>query len=345
VTEALAVEVRGLVKRFGGQVTAVDALDLSVRPGEIYGLLGPNGAGKTTTLRMLLGLVRPTAGLIRILGAPPGSPAGLSRVGSMGETAFYPFLSGRDNLRAAARRRSVSDARVDAVLETAGLAARGRDRVAGYSLGMKQRLGVAMALLKDPELLILDEPSNGLDPVGQLEMQRLIRDLGTGGRTILLSSHDMREVEELCGRVAVIGGGRMLFEGTPGQLRGQARLWVRAEPADRAAAVIAGLSGLEGAERAGELLSLALRDQGSDQGSDQGPDDQGRSQAAAVNRRLVEAGLEVSEVRTERRPLRDVFVELTGGRTGGADSLRRPATRRLRRSRPGPSGRGPGAGG
>jgi ABC-type multidrug transport system ATPase subunit len=336
VTEALAVEVRGLVKRFGGQVTAVDALDLSVRPGEIYGLLGPNGAGKTTTLRMLLGLVRPTAGLIRILGAPPGSPAGLSRVGSMGETAFYPFLSGRDNLRAAARRRSVSDARVDAVLETAGLAARGRDRVAGYNLGMKQRLGVAMALLKDPELLILDEPSNGLDPVGQLEMQRLIRDLGTGGRTILLSSHDMREVEELCGRVAVIGGGRMLFEGTPGQLRGQARLWVRAEPADRAAAVIAGLSGPDGAERAGELLSLALRDQGPDQG---------RSQAAAVNRRLVEAGLEVSEVRTERRPLRDVFVELTGGRTGGADSLRRPATRRLRRSRPGPSSRAPGAGG
>jgi ABC-2 type transport system ATP-binding protein len=336
VTDALAVEVRGLVKRFGGQVTAVDALDLSIRPGEIYGLLGPNGAGKTTTLRMLLGLVRPTAGLIRVLGAPPGDPAGLSRVGSMGETAFYPFLSGRDNLRAAARRRGVSDARVDAVLATAGLAARGSDRVAGYSLGMKQRLGVAMALLKDPELLILDEPSNGLDPVGQLEMQRLIRDLGAGGRTILLSSHDMREVEELCGRVAVIGGGRMLFEGTPGQLRGQARLWVRAEPADRAAAVIAGLSGLEGAERAGELLSLALRDQGPDQG---------RSQAAAVNRRLVEAGLEVSEVRTERRPLRDVFVELTGGRTGGADSLRRPATRRLRRSRPGPSGRGPGAGG
>jgi ABC-type multidrug transport system ATPase subunit len=340
VTDALAVEVRGLVKRFGDRVTAVDGLDLSVRPGQIYGLLGPNGAGKTTTLRMLLGLVRPTAGLIRVLGAPPGGPAGLGRVGSMGETAFYPFLSGRDNLRAAGRRRGVPDARVDAVLELAGLAARAGDRVSGYSLGMKQRLGVAMALLKDPDLLILDEPSNGLDPVGQLEMQRLIRDLATGGRTILLSSHDMREVEELCERVAVIGGGKLLFEGTPAQLRGQARLWVRAEPADQAAAVLARLSGLEGAERAGELLSLAMRDQGPDQGPDQG-----RGQAAAVNRRLVEAGLEVSEVRTERRPLRDVFVELTGGRTGGADSLRRPATRRLRRSRPGPSGRGPGAGG
>jgi ABC-type multidrug transport system ATPase subunit len=321
VTEALAIEVRGLVKRFGDRVTAVDGLDLSVSPGQIYGLLGPNGAGKSTTLRMLLGLVRPTAGLIRVLGASPGDPAGLSRVGSMGETAFYPFLSGRDNLRAAARRRGVPHARVEQALHTAGLAARARDRVSGYSLGMKQRLGVAMALLKDPELLILDEPSNGLDPVGQLEMQRLIRDLGTGGRTILLSSHDMREVEELCGRVAVIGGGRLLFEGTPAELRGQARLWVRAEPAEQAAAVIAGLSGLDGVERAGELLSLALRDQSP-------------GQAAAVNRYLVEAGLEVSEVRTERRPLRDVFVELTGGRTGGADSLRRPAARRRRRRRP-----------
>jgi ABC-type multidrug transport system ATPase subunit len=325
VTDALAVEVRGLVKRFGDRVTAVDGLDLSVRPGQIYGLLGPNGAGKTTTLRMLLGLVRPTAGLVRVLGAPPGAPAGLRRVGSMGETAFYPFLSGRDNLRAAARRRGLPDARVAAVLEVAGLTARAGDRVAGYSLGMKQRLGVAMALLKDPELLILDEPSNGLDPVGQLEMQRLIRDLGTDGRTILLSSHDMREVEELCERVAVIGGGRMLFEGTPRQLRGQARLWVRAEPTERAAAVIAGLSGLEGVERAGELLSLALVEK---EGREESP-----SQAATVNRRLVEAGLEVSEVRTERRPLRDVFVELTGGRTGGADSLRRPRRRRLRRAR------------
>ena len=301
MTDALAVEVRGLVKRFGDRVTAVDGLDLSVRPGQVYGLLGPNGAGKTTTLRILLGLVRPTAGLIRVLGAPPGSPAGLGRVGSMGEIAFYPFLSGRDNLRAAARRRGLPDARVEEVLGTAGLTARARDRVDGYSLGMKQRLGVAMALLKDPELLILDEPSNGLDPVGQLEMQRLIRDLGTGGRTILLSSHDMREVEELCGRVAVIGGGRLLFEGTPGQLRGQARLWVRA---------------------AGELLSLALRDESPEKS---------QSQAAAVNRHLVEAGLEVSEVRTERRPLRDAFVELTGGRTGGADSVRRPAPRRRRR--------------
>ena len=343
MTDAPAVEVRGLVKRFGDRVTAVDGLDLSVRPGEIYGLLGPNGAGKTTTLRMLLGLVRPTAGLIRVLGTKPGDPAGLARVGSMGEIAFYPFLSGRDNLRAAARRRSVPDARVDEVLATAGLAARAGDKVSGYSLGMRQRLGVAMALLKDPELLILDEPSNGLDPIGQVEMQRLITQLGQGGRTILLSSHDMREVEELCGRVAVIGGGRLLFEGTPGELRGQARLWLRAEPAERAAEVLAGLSGLEGAERTGELLSLALTEDGLNTGglNTGGLNADGRAQAAAVNRELVQAGLQVSEVRTERRPLRDVFLELTGGRTGGADSLR-PARRSRRK--PARRGRGPGPG-
>jgi ABC-2 type transport system ATP-binding protein len=243
----LAVEVSGLVKRFGDRVTAVDGLDLAVRPGEIYGLLGPNGAGKTTALRMLLGLVRPTAGLIRVLGEVPGSRSALTRVGSMGETAFYPFLSGRDNLRAAARRRGLPGPRVDTVLAAAGLTARQHDRVAGYSLGMKQRLGLAMALLGDPELLILDEPSNGLDPIGQLEMHRRIRELGARGRTILLSSHDMREVEELCARVGIIGGGRLLIEGTPAELRGP-----------------------------------------------------------------------------ERRPLRDVFIELTGGRTGGADSLRSP---------------------
>ena len=313
-----AVEVHRLVKRFGGRVAAVDGLDLSVRRGETYGLLGPNGAGKTTTIRMLLGLVRPDAGVIRVLGLPPGDPAGLRRVGAMGETAFYPFLSGRDNLRAAARRCRVPDARVETVLGVAGLTARAGDRVSGYSLGMRQRLAVAAALLKNPELLILDEPSSGLDPAGQLEMHRLIRELAGQNRTIVLSSHDMREVEELCSRVAIIAGGRMLAEGSPEQLRGRARLWVRAEPAGQAAAVAAGLGLAAG--WSGELLGLVLPEPGP-------------GRAAAVNRQLVEAGLAVSELRTRRRPLREVFLELTGGRSGGADSLRPPAGRRRRRGR------------
>jgi ABC-type multidrug transport system ATPase subunit len=318
VAAEFAVEVHRLVKRFGGRVAAVDGLDLSVRRGETYGLLGPNGAGKTTTIRMLLGLVRPDAGVIRVLGLPPGDPAGLRRIGAMGETAFYPFLSGRDNLRAAARRCRVPDARVETVLGVAGLAARAGDRVSGYSLGMRQRLAVAAALLKNPELLILDEPSSGLDPAGQLEMHRLIRELAGQNRTIVLSSHDMREVEELCSRVAIIAGGRMLAEGSPEQLRGQARLWVRAEPAGQAAAVAAGLGLAAG--RSGELLSLVLPEPGA-------------GRAATVNRQLVEAGLAVSELRTRRRPLREVFLELTGGRSGGADSLRPPAGRRKRRGR------------
>jgi len=331
----LVVEARGLVKRFGEYLTAVDGLDLSIGTGETYGLLGPNGAGKTTTMRMLLGLVWPTSGQVRVLGLPPGDPAGLRRLGAMGETAFYPFLSGRDNLRSAARRTGISDSRVDAVLDQVALAERGRDPVATYSLGMRQRLGVAAALLKDPQLLILDEPSSGLDPIGQLEMRRVIRELGSGGRTIMLSSHDMDEVEQLCGRVGVISGGRMLAEGTPEQLRGEARLWVRAEPAREAAVIAASLTDVEHVELSAGMLSLAVREACP-------------ARAAAINCQLVGAGLAVSEVRTARRSLREVFLELTGGRTGGADSVRRPSRShrgaalgfgRTRRRRPARKGR------
>jgi ABC-type multidrug transport system ATPase subunit len=308
----LAVEARRVVKRYGASVVAVDGLDLCIEQGEVYGLLGPNGAGKTTAIRMLLGLVRPSAGLIRVLGRPPGAPSCLRRVGAMGETAFYPFMSGRDNLRAAARRSGVGDARVDTVLAEVALSARAGDPVGTYSFGMKQRLGVALALLKDPALLILDEPSNGLDPVGQLDMRQLIRTLSSGGRTIVLSSHDMSEVEQLCGRVGIISGGRILAEGSPDQLRGAPRLRVRAEPAAEAAELAAALAEVDHTELADGTLTLGLA-----QGQGSGP-----AQAAAVNRQLVGAGLEVSEVRWTRRSLQEVFLKLTGRRTGGADSVR-----------------------
>lgn len=315
----LAIEARGVVKRFGADVLALDGLNLRIEAGETYGLLGPNGAGKTTALLMLLGLVRPTAGSIRVLGRRPGDPVMLRQTGAMGETAFYPFLSGRDNLRVAARRCGVADARVDAVLGQVSMAARAGDPVATYSYGMRQRLGVAAAILKDPRLLILDEPSNGLDPAGQLDMRELIRGLGGGGRTIVLSSHDMDEVEQLCDRVGIIGSGRLLAEDTPGRLRGSAELRVRARPADEAAAVAVGLAGVDHAGLSDGVLALAMADVASDR-------------AAAVNRGLVEAGLEVSEVRAVRRPLREVFLELTGRRTGGADSVRQRAGRRARRA-------------
>jgi ABC-2 type transport system ATP-binding protein len=312
----LAVEVSDLVKRYGRDVVAVDGLDLAIEVGETYGLLGPNGAGKTTTLRILSGLVRPTSGLVRVLGHPAGHAAGLVRVGVMGETAFYPFLSGRDNLRAVARRCGIADRRVDDVLDLVGMSMRGVDRFSTYSLGMKQRLGVAAALLKDPALLILDEPSNGLDPAGQVEMRSLIRSLSKSGRTIVLSSHDMDDVEQLCGRVGVIGGGRMLAEGTPSQLRGPARLWLQADPPRRSAVVAGGLTGVADARLSEGRLSLTL-------------DVAGPVQAADVNRELVLAGLRVSDVRMQQRPLADAFLELTAGRTGGSDSVRRDAQRTL----------------
>jgi ABC-2 type transport system ATP-binding protein len=290
------IETRGLTKRFGDAIVAVDGLDLRVRRGEVYGFLGPNGAGKSTTLRMLLGLVRPTAGRAGVLGAPPGSRAGLARTGALVEgPGFYPYLSGADNLRVLAGHAGVAPARVDAVLAQAGLSDRAGDRVATYSMGMKQRLGVAAALLKDPELLILDEPTNGLDPAGMAEMRAFIRSLAGEGRTVLLSSHLMGEIEHVSDRVGVIRAGRLVAEGTVEELRGQAGLRVRAEPLPDAARLLAALPGVEAVATVDGHLDVAV--------------DTGR--AAAINRELVEAGIAVSELHARRASLEDVFLELT----------------------------------
>lgn len=296
ISEAPPVETRGLTKRYG-DVLAVENLDLVVRRGEVYGFLGPNGAGKTTTLRMLLGLVRPTAGTARVLGAEPGSPQCLKGLGALVESpAFYPYLSGRDNLRVMARYSGVGRERVEEALRTVGLAERAKDKFKKYSLGMKQRLGVAAALLKDPELLILDEPTNGLDPRGMADMRELIKRLGRGERTVLLSSHLLGEVEQVCDRVGVIRGGRLVAEGTVAELRERTGLLVRAEPLREAAEIARRISGVEEVEVTDGLLRLAT--------------DPGR--AAEVNRKLVAAGLEVSELRPAEQSLEEVFLELTG---------------------------------
>src|SRR5215831_821722 len=232
-----SITTRGLTRRFAA-ITAVDGLDLDVRYGEVYGLLGPNGAGKTTTLRMLLGLARPTAGTAVVAGGPPGSPASLARVGSMIETpAFWPYLSGRDNLRSLAAYVGASDARVEEALVAVDLEPRGHHRFSTYSMGMKQRLGVAAALLRDPDVLVLDEPSSGLDPAGMIEMRELIAGLRKERRTVLLSSHLLAEVEHICDRVGVLQHGRLIAQGTIAELRGQGKLVLRAAPADRAQAV------------------------------------------------------------------------------------------------------------
>jgi ABC-type multidrug transport system ATPase subunit len=297
----LVISTGALSKRYG-ETVAVDGLELRVRRGEVYGFLGPNGAGKTTTLRMLLGLVRPTSGTATVLDAPPGAPEALARIGAMVETpAFYPYLSGRDNLRVLARHAGVGDDRVEAVLDQVGLTGRARDRSAGYSLGMKQRLGVAAALLKDPELLILDEPTNGLDPAGMAEMREFIRSLGAGGRTVVLSSHLMGEVEQVSDRVGVIREGRLVAEGTVEELRGRAALKVRAEPSAQAARLIAALPEVSSVTHTDGLLDVAVDG----------------SRAAAVNRVLVEAGIAVSALYVQKASLEDVFLELT--RSGDDD--------------------------
>ena len=303
MTDDLVIETRALTKRYGADIVAVDALELRVRRGEVYGFLGPNGAGKTTTLRMLLGLVRPTSGDATVLGARPGSPQGLARIGALIEApAFFPYLSGRDNLRVLARHAKVGEERVEAVLDEVRLADRASDRAATYSLGMKQRLGVAAALLKDPQLLILDEPTNGLDPAGMAEMREFMRSLGMGERTLILSSHLMGEVEQVCDRVGVIRDGSLVAEGTVEELRGRAGLRVRAQPVSQAARLVGSISGVEAVTSVDGLLEVTVD----------------VAQAPAINRTLVEAGLSVSELYPQKASLEDVFLELTASGRGSA---------------------------
>jgi ABC-2 type transport system ATP-binding protein len=294
--EDLVVETRGLTKRYGERIVAVDRLALRIRRGEVYGFLGPNGAGKTTTLRMLLGLVRPTSGDAMVLGAEPGSPEALARTGALVETpTFYPFLSGRDNLRVLALHAGVPEARIGPALEAVELSARGGDRFQAYSLGMKQRLGIAAALIKDPDFLILDEPTNGMDPAGMAEMRTFIRSLGRGKRTVLLSSHLMTEVEQVCDRVGVISRGRLVSEGTVDELRGRESLWVRAEPLEDAERVVRALRGIDEVARVDGGLRVAADS----------------TAAPAIARALVEAGVALGELRPDRASLEKVFLELT----------------------------------
>src|SRR6188472_1403244 len=221
MAESPPIEVRGLVKRYG-EITAVDDVDLTVNSGDVFGYLGPNGAGKTTSLRMMLGLIRPSAGSVRLFGRDPqAGVAALDGVaGFVEEPRFYPYLTGRRNLELCASLDGHGAAgRIDEVLDVVELSDRARDRVGGYSHGMRQRLGIAAALLRRPRLLLVDESATGLDPAGMRDMRLLIRRLADDGLTVLLSSHLLAEVEELCNRVAIVRKGRMAYEGTLADLR------------------------------------------------------------------------------------------------------------------------------
>src|SRR6201991_4413205 len=237
----LPMETHGLGKRFGSRV-ALESIDLEVPRGTAFGFLGPNGAGKTTLIRLLLGLAKPSNGSFQILG---GGANPLARVGAIiEEPRFHPHLTGRENLHVhAAARDRAAHGRVEGALKRVGLAARADDRVKTYSLGMRQRLGVARCLLCDPELLILDEPVNGLDPAGILEFRHLVRSLVGEGRTVLLSSHLLDEVEKTCDSAAIVDGGRVMAQGTMAELTagGERTIDIVAEPTVKAAGVVAGV--------------------------------------------------------------------------------------------------------
>jgi ABC-2 type transport system ATP-binding protein len=294
------IEVAGLTKRFGGGVLAVDGLSFTVQRGQIVGLLGPNGAGKTTTLRALLGLIRPTSGTMTILGEAvrPGM-AVLSRVGALVEgPGFLPHLSGRRNLELYWRAggRPLSEAHLGPALEISGLGQSAERKVKTYSHGMRQRLGFAQALLGKPELLILDEPVNGLDPRQIVEVRESLLRIGASGTTILLSSHLLSEVEQTCSHVVVVHRGQLMKSGTVAEVTASvASAYLEVDDVSSALALLAGLSGVRGVEPAPPGIVVLL-------------DGAKRSDIVSA---LVAAGVGVDTI-TPRRSLEDAFLQLVG---------------------------------
>ncbi|TMF84968.1 MAG: ABC transporter ATP-binding protein [Chloroflexi bacterium] len=287
-----------LSKSYGPRL-AVDGLDLAVEPGEIFGFPGPNGAGKTTTIRMALGLIRPSAGRVEVLGKDVRRHRAevLPRVGALVESpALYSYLNGRDNLRAVGNALGgVPRSRIDEVLELVELAGRG-DKVRAYSLGMKQRLGIAMALLNDPELLILDEPANGLDPQGVVDMRELLRRLAAAGKTVFISSHILSEVQQVCSRVAILNLGRLVKVATISALTGAAGEFEVAvdEPARVLELLRAQGWGRDARLEAGLLLTGSPTGRGRD-----------------LVRFLAAAGVWPDRVVERQRDLEDIFLDLT----------------------------------
>jgi ABC-2 type transport system ATP-binding protein len=296
----VVLRVSGLTKRYGA-LTAVQGLDFEVRRGEVFGFLGPNGAGKTTAVGMILGLVAPDAGRIEILGHDVANGYGpaLARVGAIVETpTFYPYLSGLDNLRALALARGgVPGHRFREVLDLVRLTGRERSRYGAYSLGMKQRLGIAGALLHNPELLVLDEPSNGLDPAGMVEIRNLLRQLAAQGRTVVLCSHLLAEVGQVCDRVLILHRGRRVAEGAVDTLLRRGAVTVlRVDAPDRAHDLLRGVPWIERVEREGDRLLLSMP----------------AERAFALGALLAERGLIIGELSRREGDLERYFLEITG---------------------------------
>jgi ABC-2 type transport system ATP-binding protein len=299
------VETAGLTKRFGERV-AVNDVELRIPRGSAFGYLGPNGAGKTTLIRMLLGLTHASEGSMRLLGrpVPEEREEALARVGAIvEEPRFHGHLTGRENLEvvAAARGRE-AHGRIDGALRRVGLTERANDRVKRYSLGMRQRLGVAQSLLADPELLILDEPTNGLDPAGIQEFRGMIRGFVDEGRTVLLSSHLLDEVEKICDAVAIVDLGRVVAQGSIDAIAadGASRIVVGSAEPERALSVVSGHAAILTAERLADGVRLTLH-----------PDVERIAAGADINRRLVEAGIPVHRFEPVTTSLEQRFLEIT----------------------------------
>jgi ABC-2 type transport system ATP-binding protein len=294
------VELRGLLKRYG-DIVAVDNVDLTVQPGDVYGYLGPNGAGKTTSLRMMLGLIRPTGGSVRLFGRDPlASVRALEGVaGFVEEPRFYPYLSAQTNLELlAALDGNGAAGRISEVLDVVELSDRARDRVGGYSHGMRQRLGIAAALLRKPRLLLLDEPTTGLDPGGMRDIRTLIRRLAADGITVLLSSHQLVEVEEVCNRVAIIRSGGIVFEGALDDLRRSAATTYRLRTTEpmRARAICEAQPGVRNvsADDVGEITFVTDEDN-----------------VAELSVAMVDAGVGITALIPTRPSLEDLFFRFT----------------------------------
>ena len=311
------IEIEGLRKEYRrrkGPTVAVDGLDLVVPAGGVFGFLGPNGSGKTTTIRCVLGLARPTKGSIRLLGrpVPEGLAESVHQVGAIVEApALFPTMSGRDNLTLLGAMDGIGRRRVDAVLEEIGLSDRADDQVRKYSLGMRQRLALGAALLKDPALLILDEPANGLDPAGIRGVRELLRRLGDEGRTVFVSSHLLSEIQQTCDRVAILSRGRCVMGGTVAEVLAES---------GHAATMLVTVDDLSGAQtvleqagittvRVGGQLRVSIA----------------ASDGARLSQTLGEHGHWVRELRPEARSLEDLFLEMTAG-VGDAPKLEEMVT-------------------
>jgi len=300
----IILRTTNLNKRFG-KLEAVKDLNLELRRGEVFGFLGPNGAGKSTTVGMILGLVAPTAGSIEVFGLKlKGNQwAALRRIGAViEEPAFYPYLSGWDNLEALARAiGGISRAKIDEVLERVNLQDRAGDRYGHYSMGMKQRLGIASTLLRDPELIILDEPASGLDPAGTKEVRDLIPRLAHENRAVFLCSHLLHEVEQVCDRIAIIKEGAMIACAPMHELLTQGQtLQIKVDEPEQAAAILTSLPWIKSVKRENDYLFV----------------DAPKESASRVNKALAEHNIFASELVSGNVSLESVFLQLTGGESG-----------------------------